>query len=457
MNPVYDGSEESIRAICQHLLSSPVAHASFAFPASLKKEERHQVHLIVDEVGWSKLRHESTGRGRSRALTVSRIKAAAVDAQPTEVDPLPAFIRGLPQSAYGTRLPAVWRKTAGEMCEAVCGEISAANLHDDQLLGRDAAKVWEATTRVLLLFALYRQQRASDVAHRTDYTDRFIDAAMQLCHFAAQHIESKCSEAPVDGRLLRTMEDKLIEPLCALVELIRPPALAGVDNSQQLLLSALLPLAQRLVHWLHAQQAALPHPAATNWAHPVSPSPLFPSAHAPSHYAFSEHHNSCKCVLCQQLLGFLRNSRQQTTEFRMRDKERKHVEARVAALHNPHLHCDTIPGRPSYTLRVTKRKTIAECWDERRAVLQSLINRLDVTTAAISSAVASCNSSACSPTSTSPPAASPLQPTTAQSEKKRSGRPAKAGKKRKRELIELGDEEEGQQQADKENSPSRDD
>ena len=166
--PVYDGSMQSIRAICNYVLLSPSPLASFTFPASLEKDERHLVHTVAEEVGGSRLHHESTGYGSRRALTITRTRvqsAVGRDRQPTAGDPLSALLSGLPQSADAARLPAQWVKTVSEMCEVLCGEVDADRLLEKSSLGHDVPTVADVVIAVLLLFALYRQQRANDVAH----------------------------------------------------------------------------------------------------------------------------------------------------------------------------------------------------------------------------------------------------------------------------------------------------
>ena len=460
--PVYNGSHASMVAICKYVLSSPVPHASFTFPSTLTRPDRHQLHMIADHVGYGALEHESTGMGSRRALTITRVTkhpTATRDKPAAAADPLAAFVSALPQSADTAHLPPQWVRTASEMCEVLGDEMTADKLKKKQSVGNDLSATADLVVTALLLCALYREQVDRDVAHRADYTDQFAITASSLCQFASDCIESKWSKAPADKPVLQSMEKKLINPLFSLMDVLArhqpSEGEASHNTSQSALLSAFLPLPHRLHLWLQAQLAALPRPSASSWEYPTDLSPLFSRSSTPSFVESSYEYQlaKCTCDLCQQLHRFLRHAKEQSSDFTRVEHDRKHVEARIRMLGNPHIECETIKGRSPYTLRVVKGKKMAEMWEERRAALKALVERLDTSIATIQDSLAAftTSSSSSAASSVSPTSRRPLKPVNSQRRltKAQGGR---KGRKRKHEVVELDEDDDEQQKTeDKEN------
>ena len=457
--PVYDGSTRSIRAICNHVLSSSQPYSTFTFPSTLDKDERHQVHIIADEVGQGKLRHESTGWGNNRVLTVTRVRkpsAVMTEVRHSMADPLTAMMAGLPQSADGAHLPARWVQTASEMCQALCDELKTDKLQRG-LTSQDLSTLSTTVTAVLLLFAVYQVQRSSDMAHQAEYTVTLSPAARELCQHACQCIEREWSKAPTDKDVLECMQDKLIKPLLPLLELITSQvglSDSGSTNgeSPSALLAIILPLPQRVLSWLHAQLSSVPSPPATSWAHETKVSPLFRKP--ASHYSWVDASRGfCGCALCKQLQHFLKSATEKQCDFRMKERDRRHIEERIAALHNSHIECQTITSGTPYTLRVVKRTTLAVLWNKRRAALQALVDRVDTAVADMLAKQAEASSaSAPSSVSASPSVAStlsfpfspsrpPLLPLASKSRRQK-GQVAARRRKRKHDAVELHESEE---------------
>ena len=474
--PVFDGSMASVRAICSYVLTSPQPYASFTFPASLSKESRHQVHIAADAVGFGKLRHESAGTGRSRALTLTR----AAGVPPPAVDVLRAFVSQQPLSIEAARLPAHWVQTTNELCEVLCGELNADRLQNGHFLGTSLlhSQMAETSVVVLLLFVVYQAQRGRDAVHRAHYTARYVDGVVELCQFVLQHIEQEWSNALAASDVAQLVEQKLIALLLPLIDLLlRPqPALDGTlpnNRSPSLLLAAVLPLLQRVLSWLQAQQASIPQLSASSWTYPTEPSPLFPLA-APNVPIRA----TCTCALCQQLERFLKSDMEQTLDFPSTDSDRKHIEQRVQTLSNPHLRSEVVRSLSPPVLRVVKHKLLATLWDERRVVLQTSVDRLATRVAAITNQLAASgpasaaalvplpasSSSTSSSSSSSRPSSSDLSPVASRTRAHpaaahfRAERHALADttQKRKREVIEVdSDEVDEEEDQDKENKRHR--
>ncbi len=457
--PAYDGSARSIRAICDHMLSSSEQHSTFTFPFTLDKDERHQVHMIADEVGQGKLRHESTGWSNNRVLTVTRMRkpsAAVTEGWQTMADPLTAMMAGLPRSADGAHLPARWVQTASEMCQALCGELETDKLQR-WLTSQDMSTLFNTVIAVLLLFAVYQAQRSSDAAQQAEYTVELNPVAGGLCQHTCRCIEREWSKTPADKDVLECMDDKLIKPLLPLLELITSQVSVSdndttKDESPSPLLAAILSLPQRVLSWLHAQLSSLPSPPATSWAYETKVSSLF--RRPESHFSWVDAgRRFCGCALCKQLQHFLKSATEKQCDFRLKERDRRHIGERIAALHNQHIEYQTITSGSPYTLHVVKRTTLAALWDKRRAALQALIKRVDTAVADMlakqaeaSSALApsSVSASAFVPSSQSSPSSPsrpPLLPLASQS-RRRKGKVAARGRKRKHDAVELHESEE---------------
>ena len=260
--------------------------------------------------------------------------------------------------------------------------------------------------------------------------------------------------------MLGAIRNKMINPLLPLLDLLARQASpsaddANDDDTQSLLLTAILPLPQRLLLWVQAQLAAIPQQSESSWAYPTTTSPLFSSPYTPPYYLYSDVHASCECVLCRDLLSFVKSATDLTVDFREKEKERTHIEGRIRTLRNPNLQYDTIRSGKPHTLRVVKCRTIAAVCEERRAVLGALIERLHTSIAAINDRLETSTSSSSSASSASASATSstsqpPLEPVTSQSTTQKGRVARKKDNKRRREVIELDVDE----QQDKENRQS---
>ena len=186
--PQYDGSARSVRAICRWVLKNPTSPSTFTFPSSLEKEDRHQVHLIVDEVGEGKIQHMSTGTGSRRALTLTRSGRARGEGGAEVADPL-AEVFTL-KAVENANVPRRWIAVVTRMCDALYGELTEGHLQ--RLSFKDVVPL---TSHALLMTSLYQLQKIGDPSHPEDYHDSYIGATRVLTSSTVARVDSTWTKA----------------------------------------------------------------------------------------------------------------------------------------------------------------------------------------------------------------------------------------------------------------------
>ena len=383
--PVYDGTGRTVRAICEFVLSHPSPAFAYTFSPTLEKEERHQVHLVADEVGRGRLVHESTGQGSRRALTISRVSGRAQ----ASADPLPTII---PASALTrAQLPQAWLAPFADLCAALWPRVTEERLTRGS---RGVDGFCNAALQLLWLLSVVHVHRLSADAPSSGVSDGYVEAAQRLSGAVARRVEAEWGAARAvdrrrpdgieraDAQLTVYLERRLLQRAMDCFSWLLMQTGEQPSHRSNAFHSALRPLAERFRAWLQ-ELLTSPLPPAGSWQYPAQTCPAVGQWPSSAHRSSSSGLSWCGCADCGAMRRFLHSSTEHTISFCAAERFRSHVEERVDALGNPHLRCDTVRRGSPHTLQVTKTQQLLPLMQLHQQRLQQALTRVEVVLAAL--------------------------------------------------------------------------
>lgn len=383
--PVYDGSDDSVRAICKWVMSNPAPHSSYTFPSSLSESDRRGIQMITQSVGQDRLNHYSTISGSSRALSV--VKSGIYIRDKFHGDPLIGNALTLASRKKNAGVPSRWLQPVTTMIFKVYETVH-------NLVKASLSSAAEFASDILLLLSMQWLCSRDRPESRLVVLQKCASAADQLSFFVTLVFERECAEESFQSSMELTILPPLIHRIQALIQ--RTNIDPGSSEEQQAVDSlrvAFLPLTQCFSRFLSQQLATWS--GSSNWTFPTAPArALFSLASfTPSwHPSRSNEIVGCTCEHCNDLMKFLQSSTENQIDFEKSQIDQNHLHKRVSSLNNPYLHVEG----PGQKLRVTKTHTLHSLMQLKQKPFHELLKRVESVEAALMSSkqrLASLNSS----------------------------------------------------------------